>query len=258
MKKISASLVLYENEISVLNKLLMSIRLSDVPICLYVIDNSPTDLLKHVFEDTESVTYLLNPRGNVGFGAAHNQLLKIIPIFDYHIVLNPDIEFGSKSTRLLLEFLEQNNDIGLVSPKILYHTGEIQYLCKRYPSVFVLFGRRFLPGFLLPYFRKYLENYEMRDIGYDSTMDVIYLSGCFMFFRRKYLDEIGYFDENIFMYLEDADITLRMAKQYRSVYFPEVSIYHGWARGSHNSWRLTVITIQSAIYFFRKHGWKFY
>ena len=48
----------------------------------------------------------------------------------------------------------------------------------------------------------------MRDVGYDKITDVIYLSGCFMLFRKEYLDEIGYFDENIFMYFEDADITI--------------------------------------------------
>jgi GT2 family glycosyltransferase len=98
----------------------------------------------------------------------------------------------------------------------------------------------------------------MRDMGYDKTAEVLYLSGCFMLFRKKYLDEIGYFDEDIFMYFEDADITLRMAKKYKTVFYPHVHIFHHWAKGSYKALNLTIINIQSAIYFFNKHGWKLF
>ncbi len=79
-----------------------------------------------------------------------------------------------------------------------------------------------------------------------------------MLFRRKHLDEIGYFDENIFMYLEDADITLRMSKKYRAIFYPYVQIFHYWAKGSHKSVKLILIAIRSAIYLFNKHGWKLF
>ena len=137
-------------------------------------------------------------------------------------------------------------------PKKIY----LIYLCKRYPSLFILFARRFLPKQLHFLFQNYLDWFEMRDMGYDKITDVIYLSGCFMLFRKKYLDEIGYFDENIFMYFEDADITIRMSEKYRSVFYPHVQVFHHWAQGSYSSWKLALINIQSALYFFRKHGWK--
>ena len=60
------------------------------------------------------------------------------------------------------------------------------------------------------------------------------------------------------MYLEDADINLRMAKKYKTVFYPHVHIFHHWAKGSYKSLKLTIINIQSAIYFFNKHGWKIF
>lgn len=254
---LTVSLVLYKNNQDVLKQTLLS--LLDIPLKkrIYVVDNSPNQDLLALFQDVKDVDYY-HSGSNLGFGKAHNLVLSKIIDAEYHLVANPDVYFDRNVVPELIKYMNNNQDIGLISPKILFPNGEIQYLCKRYPSVFLLFGRRFLPKFFQKPFQKHLDYYEMRDQGYDTIIDVPYLSGCFMLFRKKYLDEIGYFDENIFMYLEDADITLRMAEKYRSVFYPHVNIYHYWARGSHNSLKLTWVTIQSAIYLFNKHGWKFF
>jgi GT2 family glycosyltransferase len=231
---------------------------TNIEIQLCVIDNSPSPGLENIFYNLDSVNYHYNNGNNLGFGKAHNLALEMLPKYEYHLVLNPDVFFDENVIPELIQYLENNPDIGLISPKIYYPSGEIQYLCKNYPSFFLLFVRRFIPKIFQFLMQKYLERYEMRETGYDKVMDVIYLSGCFMLFRRKYLDEIGYFDEKIFMYLEDADITLRMAKRYKTVFYPHVHIFHHWAKGSYKSLKLMLINIQSAIYFFNKHGWKLF
>lgn len=255
---ISASLVLYNNNPEMIRKVVTSLLETPVESYLSVVDNSPTPKLSTVFEEfnNSNVDYFYNNGDNGGFGKAHNIALSRVKELDYHLVLNPDVYFDKGVVIELVEYLDQHKDIGLIQPKICFPSGEIQYLCKRYPSVFLLFARRFIPQFLQPVFQKQLDWYEMRDTGYNKIVDVPYLSGCFMLFRKKYLDEIGYFDDNIFMYLEDADITLRMSEKYRAVFYPHVNIYHHWARGSHKSLKLTLITIQSAFYFFGKHGWR--
>jgi GT2 family glycosyltransferase len=252
---LSISLVLYRNDSEIVNKTLDCISNCGLQYSLCIVDNSENRNLQNSLNCTSS-EYFLNPRGNVGFGAGHNLAFQNLKKQKYHLVVNPDIEFDSTVLSEMISYLDANNDIGLLSPKILFKSGQIQYLCKQYPSVGNLFLRRFLPKMLHKYFINYLDKYEMRNFGYDKTMDVVYLSGCFMLFRTEYIDEIGFFDENFFMYLEDADISLRMSKKHRSVFYPNVFVYHGWARGSHNSLKLMWVTIQSAIYFFNKHGWK--
>jgi GT2 family glycosyltransferase len=256
---LSISLVLYRNDPEMVNKTLECIKNCGVEYSLSIVDNSENQNLRSLL-NCEPKEYMSSPTGNCGFGSAHNLAYEHLNLckHKYHLVINPDIEFQPSALADMIKYLESNADIGLLSPKILYHSGEIQYLCKRYPSVGHLFFRRFLPKFLLKYFRNYLDYYEMRETGYDKVMDVTYLSGCFMLFRREYLDDIGYFDDNFFMYLEDADISLRMSRKYRSVFYPDAFVYHGWARGSHNSLKLTWVTIQSAFYFFNKHGWKWF
>ena len=70
--------------------------------------------------------------------------------------------------------------------------------------------------------------------------------------------KIGGLDENIFMYGEETDLGRRLIQaDYKNVFFPEVSIYHEFQKGSHKSFRLTWIGIKSAIYYFNKWGWFF-
>lgn len=255
---LSVSLVLYKNDPILVQQVILSIINSPIKVQIFIFDNSPTPVLANLFTKIDNVNYFYNNGKNYGFGKAHNLAISKLEISDYHIVINPDVYFDTTVISELIDFLEKNQDVALIQPKILYPSGQIQYLCKHYPTLFALFARRFIPEKLHFILKRYLHWYEMRDMGYDKITDVIHLSGCFMLFRKKYLDEIGYFDENIFMYLEDADITLRMAKKYRTVFYPDVHIYHHWAKGSYKSLKLTLINIQSAIYFFNKHGWKFY
>ena len=254
---ITASLVLYKNNPEIITETVLSTLSTPLEIKLYIVDNSPSRDLEQTCKSLD-VDYYHNEDGNVGFGKAHNLAISKCGISDYHLVLNPDIYFDKNVIPQLIDYLESNQEVGLVQPKIFFPSGETQYLCKRYPTLLALFGRRFLPKQLHFLLKKHLDWYEMRDMGYDKIAEVSYLSGCFMVFRKKYLDEIGRFDENIFLHFEDADITWRMAKKYKTVFYPDVHIFHHWARGSHNSLKQTIITIQSAIYFFNKHGWKLF
>ena len=86
-------------------------------------------------------------------------------------------------------------------------------------------------------------------------MNVPYLSGCFMFFRMSALKEVGTFDEHFFMYAEDIDITRRMHQKYETLYYPSVTIYHTFTRGSRKSLRLLRIHIVNIIMYFNKWGW---
>ena len=258
MTKITASLVLYKNNPDMVRKAVLSAMNTPLKINLCIVDNSPSPDLGTLFKDLEDVDYYYNNGDNVGFGKAHNIAISRCGVSDYHLVLNPDIYFDENVIPELIDYLETNQEVGLIQPKIFFPSGETQYLCKRYPTLFALFARRFIPQKLQFLVKSYIDWYEMRDMGYDSIESVIYLSGCFMLFRKQHLYEVGYFDENIFMYLEDADITLRMAKQHKTIFYPHVYIFHHWAKGSYKSWKLTIISIQSAIYFFNKHGWKFF
>ena len=258
--KLSASLVLYKNDPEIVIQAIKSLFGTPIEINLSVVDNSPTDEFKKIFDNFQEydIDYYFNNGNNVGFGQGHNLAITRAKNYDYHLVINPDVYFDNNVITELIHYLDKHQEVGLITPKISYPNGDIQYLCKRQPTVLTLFIRRFIPKKMQFLFKKRLDWYEMRDISYNQIIEVPIISGCFMLFNRKYLDDIGYFDKNMFMYFEDYDLTLRMSKKYKTILYPHVNIYHHWARGAHNSTKLAIVFAQSAVYFFNKHGWRLY
>jgi len=104
---------------------------------------------------------------------------------------------------------------------------------------------------------KRTEKFELRASGYNRTIDVPYLSGCFMFLRTEAIQQVGMFDERFFMYPEDIDLTRRIHRKYRTVFYPEVSVVHQHIRGSYADIRLLFIHIKNMIKYFNKWGWFF-
>lgn len=253
---ITGSIVLYQNDEQILRAAIASFLKTDLDVKLYLIDNSPSDTLKSIIDDLR-VIYIHNP-SNPGFGAAHNIAIKMAmqDNSDYHLILNPDAYYGDGVLEELTQYMEDNRNIGNIMPKVLYPNNDIQHLCKLLPTPYDWIGRRFNP------FKGMVEKrndlFELRFTGYDKIMDVPYLSGCFMYLRISALKKVGLFDEGIFMYGEETDLCRRLIDGgYRTVFYPKVHIYHHFEKGSHKSWRLTKIGIQSAIYYFNKWGWFF-
>jgi GT2 family glycosyltransferase len=252
---LTVSIVLYRTSPIFLKESLLSICNTNIDVRLYIVDNSPVNEIENLIQEFPAIQYLHNP-SNPGFGTAHNLAVNKLGTSDYHLILNPDTYFEPNVIPELIQYLDENLDVGLIQPKVYFPSGETQYLCKRYPTFFALFARRFIPTKLHFLIKNYLDWFEMRETGYDKTFESQYLSGCFMLFRRSYFDEIGGFDENIFLHMEDADITYRMSNIHKAVFYPHVHIFHHWARGSHKSFSQMISTIKSAFYFFNKHGWK--
>ena len=67
------------------------------------------------------------------------------------------------------------------------------------------------------------------------TLNVPFLSGCFMFLRTEAVKEVGLFDERFFLYAEDIDFTRRMHSRYKTVFYPPVPVYHKFSRASRRS-----------------------
>lgn len=255
MYDIVCSLVIYNNDRSQLLEAIDSFLDTDLKVKLVLIDNSPSNLLEDIKIDSR-VEYTHNP-SNPGYGSTHNiAIRKYIDETKYHLILNPDIYYSKGVIEGIISFMNSDESIGLVMPKVLYPNGEIQYLAKLIPSPFVFFARRFLPIASLK--KKISDKFELRFSGYDTIMEVPYLSGCFMVFRTVALKKINGFDENIFMHMEDLDITRRCYDAgFKAIFYPNQVVYHDHLYKSF----LTVANLKmyftSAFYYFNKWGWFF-
>jgi GT2 family glycosyltransferase len=254
-KIITASLVLYHNSDFDILKVLNSIINSNIYIKLYVVDNSNDDYIKELLVDFD-IYYIKNNK-NLGFGKAHNIAIKIAVASnsDYHIIINPDISFESNVVGELIKRAEKDKEIGLIMPKIIYPNGDVQFLCKLLPNPIVLIFRRFLPFKVIS--NRMNQNYELKSMDLSKESEIPSLSGCFMFIRTAFLNNVGGFDERYFMYLEDIDLCRKLGKISKLIYFPKVTVVHNYEKGSYKSKKLLIFHIKSSIKYFNKWGWLF-
>jgi GT2 family glycosyltransferase len=251
---LTISVVLYKNDPAEITKLLDCIAQTTLQYKIYLIDNSPGDGLK-LFSHRVNTEYIFNNH-NAGFGQAQNIAIeKAKGKSKYHLILNPDISFENGTLENIYSFMEANMGIGQVMPKIFYEDGTIQKLCKLLPHPADLIGRRFFGN--ASFMQKRNSVYELEGFNYNKILDTPNLSGCFMFIRTAILEKISGFDQRYFMYLEDIDLTRRVNKISRTVFYPGAAITHGFNKGSYSNPLLLKYHIASAIKYFNKWGWFF-
>jgi GT2 family glycosyltransferase len=192
----------------------------------------------------------------VGYGRANNLVLPRLTS-EFHLVLNPDVELDRDALVAALSTMRAQPGVGLLVPAAFGGDGAREYLCKRYPSVAVLFLRGFAPAFLRKRFAAKLSHYEMRDlIAERFVKGVPIASGCFLLARTALLARVGGFDPRYFMYFEDFDLSLRMAGVAEVAYEPAARIVHHGGGASRKGPRHVAWFIVSAFRFFSRHGWR--
>lgn len=252
--RVTASVVTYQNDKEELRKCLNSLTINDVSL-IYVIDNSPKDDLRELCSEFTNVDYTFNDK-NLGYGAGHNVAIRRAMQLgvDYHLVINPDVSFGEHVIDRIMGYMDENEDVAQLIPNTVYPNGNLQYVCRLLPDPIVLFFRRFMPK---KWTEKLNYRYCLEFNDHKQPMNVPYHMGSFMFFRMKCLEKVGLFDERFFMYPEDIDITRRMHKHYRTMFWPEVTIVHVHRSASYKSRKMLRIHLVNMIKYFNKWGWIF-
>lgn len=244
--EISASIVLYKEDIQTL-KLAVNCFLQ-VPLKkkLFLIDNSPSNSLESLIKHPE-IEYIFNDK-NLGFGTAHNLVLEKLNS-EYHLILNPDVTFNSNVLPCLIHELNTQEAVAMISPKIVYPDGSTQYYCRKYPTFSELIYRR------LGIFKSKTQLSEYRNLDLTQPFFPECMHGCFMLFKTADFANIKGFDERYFLYMEDIDICKKIdVINKKKMYYPSVSIKHLHQRGSAKNGTLLFHHLISAIKYFKK--WK--
>ena len=187
---ISISVVTYNSK-PYIGKLLDSIArfVHGVDYHIFIIDNGSTDGTVELIQNRlrPSITLVQSPT-NKGFGGGHNTILDRIDS-QYHVCINPDIVLADDVISAMARYMDEHDDIGLLTPKILNMDGTVQALPKKNPKLIYLISRRIDLGFL----RKHRNEYEMRERNENFPFDIEFCSGCFMFLRAALFRKLGRF-----------------------------------------------------------------
>ena len=192
-----------------------------------VVDNASSDgSAGFVRDNYDPRVRLIENSANLGFGAAHNQVIR--ESTGRHVLLfNPDCRFlETDSLAKMVDYLDRNPDVGMLGPKILNPDGTLQYSARRFPNMFAAVFRHTMFGKLFPH-NRFVREYLMTDWAHDQVTDIDWLSGAALMIRRETIDRIGLIDEQFFMYCEDVDWCRRAHSMgWRVVYFPMASVSH--------------------------------
>lgn len=204
--------------------------------------------LKH-FCDSHPFTnlQLVRSKINTGFGGGNMAGFHFANA-KYIAFVNNDTVFLNDCFSILKNAVEKDNSIAMVGGQSYSETGKQMVAFDHFASLSKeLFGRDFLEK-INP------KKYPKRKLEYTNPVQVNYVQGSFMLVRTDDFNTVGGFDTNIFLYYEETDLCIRLAKIGKSCYLiPEAKYihYHG-ASTPQNITIKTELKI-SLLYIIRKH-----
>ena len=168
-----------------------------------VVDSGSPDATPDMVEREFPDVRLLR-RGNVGFSAANNLVLRESDARAV-LLLNPDTEVYAGTLDAALARLRSAERIGMVGVKLVTGSGALDHACKRsFPT----------PLSALAHFTGIgrsdgaagsLSQYRATDLGEDEPGEVDAVNGAFMLCRAEAVREVGLLDEGYWLYMEDLD-----------------------------------------------------
>ncbi|HOI32688.1 MAG: glycosyltransferase family 2 protein [Bacteroidales bacterium] len=174
---------------------------------VWVVDNaSPSDnpdRIKKCFPEVN----LIKTEKNLGFAGGNNVAVKKAN-GDYLLFINNDTEIEPGFLQPMVQLLEENPEIGMVSPKIHYFHTQNTFQYAGFTPINRITIRNHAIGFG-----------ELDKGQYDHTIQTGSIFGAAMLVPRKVIDEAGMMDEIFFLYYEEHDWAARIERAGYKLYF---------------------------------------
>ena len=217
--KIISAIVVNWNGKEVLSGCLRSLLNQDYEdVEILVVDNGSEDGSQALVKKEFSAVKLIENKTNLGFGSAVNKGFEKAE-GDYFIFLNNDLALQPDCLRQLAELLKSDPTVGAAIPKILYYSSSEKNApkeAKRINSYGVLVN---YTGIACP---NLIDQIDQPDLPLTESA----CGGIFMFPREVY-EKVGGFDDDLFLYHEDHDLSWRIRMMgWKLMVEPDSVCYH--------------------------------
>jgi GT2 family glycosyltransferase len=203
-----------------------------------VVDNNSTDGSLEEAKSGFSKAHFIKNAENLGFSAGNNLGIRFAleRMAEFVLVLNNDVEVEKDFLKKLINAAEIQPAAGIFSPVIFkkenrciwFSGGKIDWLRMK------------------TWHETTPKNQEIYETGY--------LTGCAMLIRAEVFRKVGLFDEDFFLYWEDADFSWRVEKAgYKKIMVSTSWIYHA-ERSEENSPHKIYWLVFSGLLFFQKNA----
>jgi len=213
---------------------------------IIVIDNASADNSSEMLKVAFPQVKLIVNKENIGFGRACNQAAKAAQ-GKYLLLLNPDTVIIRVNFKELFSILAERNDIGAIVPVIYNRDGKLKYnMTRAIPKTRDVFNYYIL--------HNRLRFKGVQPVNLNKMQVHDYPSGSCFLIKSSLFQKVGGFDEHYFLFLEDADLGVRLNKSnLKTISLPEFQIIHMAGKSTEQNTMTTYLSgHQSTLYFFRK------
>jgi Predicted glycosyltransferases len=239
MKTISLIIVTYNSSKHIFDCLESVFKHNDIgeELEVIVVDNNSQEReamfegIKNKFGDS---VILKDSGKNGGYGYGNNIGVKMAtaPVV---IIMNPDVRIESPIFGRIIAKMDNDYSTGVLG--VSFVDGSLPYYIK--------LEKINICNQIIHPLRVRLHKYNEK---------LMYMSGSFLVFRKEVFEKAGAFDENIFMYTEEPDITNRIqALGYKAIWCRDIKVRH-LAHGRRFNKKTEDMMFESLKYYFKKYN----
>jgi len=227
-----------------------SIREQNIPCEVFIVDNASTDNSKDIIRKYSQEWLAIKPifnTENKGLAYANNQPMDMAT-GKYILILNPDTILQKGSIELMANYLDAHTDVGVVGPKNLFENGIPHVSYHHNWTVIHIILWKMISHELMRCFYDRFSSYKEEP--------VLFVSGSCLMIKNALFAEIGGYDEQFFLSVEDvADLCFRVKQLgYQTVFYPNAKITHIGGK-SHEGLPFLAMyhSFDGSLYFLKKH-----
>jgi GT2 family glycosyltransferase len=232
-----------------------------------VVDNASTDNTPNMVSDEFPKVKMIRKHENHGFAENNNYGMKVAK-GRYILLLNSDTKIIDKNIfKEMISWMDSHPKAGLVSCALLNSDGKTyQGSGGFYPTLpRVLAWMSFLDD--VPVIDKLIKPYHplhgwspfyKGNAFFRKPHRQDWVTGAFFLLRKEVVEEVGYFDEDFFLYTEEVELSHRIAKAGWEIwYLPQWQIIH-FGQVTTGSEKATIFELQNLVLLYKKHEpkWK--
>jgi N-acetylglucosaminyl-diphospho-decaprenol L-rhamnosyltransferase len=221
-------IITYNNKDQIL-PCLHSLPWSEIPMELFLIDNGSQDGTCEILQNIAlrnkpvSLITIFNSRNN-GFASGVNRSLTRSR-GDYILLLGPDTRLRTHAISILMKYLKENPEVGLIAPQLLNTAGQIQPSCRRFPSYKDVFLE--LTGLPRRFPHRFTPSWKMPDFDHRTTREVDQPEATCLLTHPAAQKTVGLMDEDFPIFFNDVDWCRRfIEKGWKIVYHPDAHVIH--------------------------------
>lgn len=222
---------------------------------IILVDNASIDSSIEIFKsylekNNENIEYhLIANNSNLGFSKAVNQGIELAVSLgsEYVCLLNNDVKIDFNFFNRLFNAINNDKEIFSVSSKMLQYDS---------PDLIDDAGDEYT---LLGWTKKSGDGLDKSITRYSKPREIFSSCAGAALYRTSILNEIGYFDENFFAYMEDVDIGYRARIfGYKNVYSPDAIVYHigsGSSGSKYNEFKIPLAARNNIWVIYKNMPW---